>query len=66
MPVDVILCAHQVGELVFLLYHRITKFAVLRIQLTPGEMLHNASPQRIPQDIGGCSKAVPEKSERKT
>lgn len=28
-------------------------------------MLHNASPQRIPQDIGGRSKAVPEKSERK-
>lgn len=66
MPVGVILWANQMGELFFLLYPRITKFAVLRIQLMPGEMLHNASPQRIPQDVGSCSKAVPEKSERKT
>lgn len=66
VPVGVILWANQVGELFFLLYTRITKFAVLRIQLMPGEVLHNASSQRIPQNIGSCSKAVPEKSEKKT
>lgn len=65
MPEAVAVQADLLAGLLFLLYPRITEFAVLRIQLLPGEMLHNASTQRVPQDIGGRSKAVPEKLERK-
>lgn len=65
VPVGVVPWANQVGELLFLLQHGITHFAVLRVQLAPGEMLHDASAQGIPQHVGGRSKAVPEKSDGK-
>jgi len=61
VPEAVAVQADLLAGLLFLLYPRITEFAVLCIQLLPGEMLHNASTQRVPQDIGGRSKAVPEK-----
>lgn len=65
MPVGVVLWTDQVEELLFP-WLTITKFAVLRIQLMPGEVLHDAGPQGVPQDVGGGSEAVPEKPERKT
>lgn len=49
-------------ELVWLLIHfddRIAHIRILSWQLIPGQMLHDASPERVAQHIGGGPQPVP-------
>lgn len=62
----VIFLADKLVGLLILLDHRVAHLSILTLQLSTGKVLHDASPERVTQHVGGGTQAVPtEKRQRK-
>ena len=55
----VVLLADQLVGLLVLLDDRVAHLVILVLQLPPGEVLHDAGPQRVAQHVGGGTQPVP-------
>lgn len=54
----VVVLADQLVGLLLVLDHRAAHLRVLTLQLFAGEVLDDAGPQRVPQDVGGGPQTV--------
>lgn len=56
----IVFLADQLVGLLVVLDDRVAHFSILTLQLFTGEMLHDASAQRVPQHVGGGAQTIPE------